>query len=71
MIGYEDILNEVEHYEGKKFIDPRENKIWSFVGILVAPEDLYYELIRDDGKRILLSMAGDIFSHGFIEVGED
>ena len=52
---------EVDKYTDQIMISPEDGSLWHFIGILIAPEDLYYEL-RGVGteNRKLLSFVGSL-----------
>jgi len=66
-INYDVICREVAQYKDQLFNGPYDGSVHVFVGILIAPEDFYYELVKvEDNSRVLLSMVGSIEGHGFV-----
>lgn len=60
---------EAEKYNGVLLRDSQNGEFWHCVGVLIAPEDMYYEVVRTpDGKRLLLSFVGDLEGFGFVPV---
>lgn len=59
-------------YDGVLLRDSDEGEIWSCVGLLLAADDIYYEMVRrSDRKRLLLSFVGDLDSYGFSPAESD
>lgn len=72
MSNYQIAQREAEKYNGVLLRDSDKGEFWHCVGVLIAPEDLYYEVVRTpDGKRQLLSFVGDLESFGFYPVVRD
>ena len=70
MDNLEIACKQVHEYDGVLLRDSDFGEFWHLVGILITPDDLYYEMIRvHDSKRRLYSFVGDIEkSWGFVPV---
>lgn len=70
MDNIEIALAQVDEYDGVLLRDSDKGEFWHLAGILIAPDDLYYEVIRvGDKERRLLSFVGDLEkSWGFVVV---
>ena len=60
------IINETSKKIGEKFKDKRDQKEYTFYGVVHGRDDYYYGMCDDDGKCLLLSCVGDIEGHGFV-----
>lgn len=61
---------EADKYNGILLRDSDKGEFWHCVGVLIAADDLYYEVIRvSDRYRLLLSFVGDLEkSWGYVPV---
>lgn len=67
MNNYELANQEACKYDGVLLRDSDEGEIWHCVGLLIAADDIYYEVIRQsDRKRRLMSFVGDLEGYGFM-----
>ena len=60
---------EASKYDGVLLRDSGKGEFWHCVGVLIAADDLYYEVIRtSDNYRLLLSFVGDLETWGYVPV---
>jgi hypothetical protein len=61
----DEIYKRSEHLIDKRFMDTRDGKIYSYIGVLIQPDDYWYALYDKDHGLIQLSCALPLDSYSF------